>query len=127
MPFKNNEPLPRVAQADDTATPRVQRLSRLKQNNTNKWHLQIYSRGEHVYKKFRLKYYQGNIHEFDPREGYYKVKYNDGDSTEYRKDEIKKMVHNHFCARIYETHLNTVPVFSTEFYMQNVMQYYYHK
>ena len=84
---------PRVAEANNSATQKVRRSPRLAQNEANKRHLQIYTRGTHVYKKFGTKYYQGIIRDFDAKEGYYKVKYNDGDTEEYTKEEIKTMLH----------------------------------
>merc|ERR1712032_281244 len=49
LPKENDETLPSVPQTEDAALPRVRRSSRLAQNNTNKRHLQIYSRGTNVY------------------------------------------------------------------------------
>merc|ERR1712032_1348114 len=51
LPKENDATLPRVPQTEDAALPRVRRSSRLAQNNTNKRHLQIYSRGTNVNKK----------------------------------------------------------------------------
>ena len=41
----------------------------------------------------RLKEYRGYIAGFDKKEGYYKVKYEDGDVEEYWEDEITTVVH----------------------------------
>ena len=54
---------------------------------------QQYSRGTRVFKLFGRKYYRGYIYDFDSKEGYYKVRYEDGDAAEYDEDEIKKMLH----------------------------------
>ena len=93
LPKENDATLPRVPQTEDAALPRVRRLLRLAQNNMNKHHLQIYSRGTNVYKKFGTKYHRGMMRDFDAKEGYYKVKCNDGDTEEYTKEEIKNMLH----------------------------------
>ena len=77
----------------------MRQSSRLAQNETNKRHLQIYTRGAHVYKKFGRKYYQGIICDFDTKERYYKVKYNDGDAEEYTKDEIKNIAKQTRCKK----------------------------
>ena len=93
LPKQNDATLPRVPQTEDAALSRVRRLSILAQKNANKCHLQIYSRGMNVYKKFGTKYHRGIIRDFDAKEGYYKVKNNDGDTEEYTKEEIKNMLH----------------------------------
>ena len=81
----------RMAQVNDAATPRVQRLSRLTQNS-KKISLKICLQGTYIYKKFRTKYHQGVICDFDAKERYYKAKYNDGGSEEYTKDKIKNIL-----------------------------------
>ena len=51
-----------------------------------------YSQGTRVYRIFgeptRLVEHRGYICDFDKKEGYYKVKYQDGDTEEYNKEEI---------------------------------------
>ena len=58
-------------------------------------HLQKYSRGTRVERIFgevnRLKEHRGYICDFDKKEGYYKVKYQEGDTEEYNEEEIKTM------------------------------------
>jgi len=56
-------------------------------------HKQVYTRGTRVYKMFNNKYYRGYICDFDDKEGYYKVKYEDGDIAEYNEVEIEGMRH----------------------------------
>ena len=46
-----------------------------------------------MYKQFRKKNYRGYIYDYDKYEGYYKVRYEDGDSAEYDNEEISKMLH----------------------------------
>ena len=61
-----------------------------------KVHQQKYSKKK-VYKIFgevnRLVEYQGYICDFDKKEGYYKVKYQDGDTEEYNKEKIRTILH----------------------------------
>ena len=90
---KQKVSLPRLAESNDSETPKVMQSSRLVQNETNKYHLQIYTRGTYVYKKFGRKNYWGIICDFDAKEGYYKVKFNDSIIEEYAKDEIKLILH----------------------------------
>ena len=100
---------PRVvgAQTPDSAV-RVQTPK--KNNNANndvpptrvlrprvKVHQQKYARGTIVYRIFgepnRLVEHRGYISDFDKEEGYYNVKYQDGDNKEYAKDEIGTTLH----------------------------------
>ena len=43
------------------------------------------------------------ICDFDAKEGYYKVKYNDGNTEEYTKEEIKTMLHKPDVRNIQQT------------------------
>ena len=60
-------------------------------------HTQNYYRGTKVYRMFgeptRLVEHRGYIYGFDEKEGYYKVKYRDGDTAEYSEAEIETMLH----------------------------------
>ena len=57
-----------------------------------KVHHQKYSRGTRVYRIFgeptRLVEHRGYISDFDKKEEYYNVKYQDGDNEEYTEKEI---------------------------------------
>ena len=46
-------------------------------------------------KKFKgeSKYHRGTIRSFDENEGYYEVKYEDGDEEEHDAEEIKTLLH----------------------------------
>ena len=61
-----------------------------------KVHQQKYSRGTRVYKIFgepnRLVEHQEYMSDFDKKERYYKVKYQDGDTEDYTKEEIRTML-----------------------------------
>ena len=54
---------------------------------------QVYSRGTRVYKSFDNKYHQGYICDFDSKEGYCRVKYEDNNVAEYDEDKIKGLIH----------------------------------
>ena len=60
-------------------------------------HRQNYLRGTRVYRMFgestRLVEHRGYIYGFDEKEGYYKVKYRDGDTAEHSEAEIETMLH----------------------------------
>jgi hypothetical protein len=45
-----------------------------------------------VYKIFKDKIYTGYICEFDPRDGFYKIKYQDGDIEEGTEEEISRLL-----------------------------------
>lgn len=53
---------------------------------------QNYSRGTTVYKLFDNKYHREYICNFDNKEGYHKVRYEDGNNKEYYEDEIATMM-----------------------------------
>jgi len=63
----------------------------------HKVHQQKYSRGTRAYRIFgepnRLVEHRGYICNFDKKEVYYKVKYQDGDTEEYNEEEIGTMLH----------------------------------
>ena len=87
----NNNRLPRVNNTnDDVRPPRVLRLQQ-------KVHQQKYSGGIRVYRIFgepnRLVEYRGYICNFDKKKGYYKVKYQNGNTEEYNEKEIETMLH----------------------------------
>ena len=60
-------------------------------------HNQKYARGTRVYRIFgeptKLVEHRGYICDFDAKQGYYKVKYRDGDTEEYNEEEIGTMLH----------------------------------
>jgi hypothetical protein len=45
-----------------------------------------------VYKIFKDKIHQGYICKFDPKEGYYTIKYRDGDTEEGTEEEISRLL-----------------------------------
>jgi hypothetical protein len=48
-----------------------------------------------VYKIFEDKIHQGYICEFDPKDSFYKIKYQDGDIEEGTKEEISRLLKQH--------------------------------
>ena len=62
-----------------------------------KIHQQKYSQGTRVYRIFgepnRLVEHRGYKCDFNKKEEYYKVKYQDGDTEEYTEDKIGTMLH----------------------------------
>jgi hypothetical protein len=45
-----------------------------------------------IYKIFEDKIHNGYICKFDPRDGFYKIKYQDGDIEEGTKEEISRLL-----------------------------------
>ena len=86
---RNNVQRPRVDTNNNVPTQRVLRPRA-------KVHKQKYPRGTRVYKIFgettRLVEHKGYISDFDKKEGYYKVRYHDGDSEECTEEEIATML-----------------------------------
>ena len=80
------------ASRKDTRVARVNNSQRVLRPRVAMKH-QVYSRGTRTYKSFNNKYHRGYICDFDSKEGYYKVRYEDGDVADYDEDEIKSMLH----------------------------------
>ena len=81
---------PKVNNDNDAQTPRVLQPRA-------KIHQQKYPRGTRVYQIFgepnRLVEHRGYICDFDKKEGYYKMKYQNGDTEECNEEEIGTMLH----------------------------------
>ena len=97
---------PRVQQRNNNNNNRYVQPPRVHNNPTRTMSLrqrpqviaQVHTVGTRVYKVFeqqngRLKWHRGYICEYDDKEGYYKVKYEDNDIAEYNAEEISGMLH----------------------------------
>ena len=62
--------------------------SKINHNAPPKFPTNLHPIGTIVRKKFDNKYHEGEIIAYDPQEGYYKVKFQDGDIEEYDSQEI---------------------------------------